>query len=74
MDLLQALIARIYNRLGLWSEAHTRFIKQTKIVTFPVRKTGANDLFTHWVYDDLTFDGVPFLFAGIEVPLFFLGR
>lgn len=74
MDLLQALIARIYKNLCLWTEADPRFSKQTKVVTFPVRKTGTNDLFTLWVYNQLTFEGVPFLFAGIEVFLFFLGR
>lgn len=71
MDFLEALITCINNRDSIGMNMDLRFLEQTKIVPLSVGKVGADDFLTFGVNNELTFDGVSFFLARVEVSLLF---
>jgi hypothetical protein len=73
MYVRDALVATVGYGIGVFLEMYSRILEQTKVVGFTRSEVGRYDSFCPLVDYYLTLGGVPFLFAGVVPPLFFLG-
>lgn len=71
---MNTLVASISLAFCSWLKSNFGFFEKTKIVSSPVGNVRADDLVSFLVYDNLAFNGVAFLFAGVVTFLSFFGR
>ena len=83
MDILDALVISVSLSFGVWVEFHVGFFEQTEVVSSPITEVRAYDL--KWSrlgilglgqlgYDELCFESMALLFAGVIAFLSFFGR
>jgi hypothetical protein len=74
MDLLHAKITCVGSNVDIWTKTDLRFLKEPKVMYFPFRISGTNNVCCFFINNNLRFYSMTFFLAGVEQPLFFLGR